>query len=45
MFEDWAKNKVTNASEKRACKVLGRKQEEFIWQRFLSEHQSASSSF
>ena len=29
MLKDWAKNKVTNASEKIACKVLERKQKVF----------------
>ena len=45
MLKDWAKNKVTNASEKIACKVLERKQKELVWRRLIPEHQSAPSFF
>lgn len=45
MLKDWAENKVTNASEKIACKVLGRKQKELVWHRLIPEHQSAPSFF
>lgn len=31
MLKDWAENKVTNASEKIACKVLGRKQKKSLF--------------
>lgn len=43
MLKDWAENKVTNAFERIACKILGRKQEELVWHRLIPEHQSAPS--
>ena len=43
MLKDWAENKVTNASEKIACKILGRKQKQLVWHRLITEHQSAPS--
>lgn len=45
MLKDWAENKVTNASEKIACKVLGRKQKELVRHRLIPEHQSVLSFF
>ena len=43
--EGLGKDKVTNASEKIACKVLGRKQKELVWHRLIPEHQCAPSFF